>query len=479
MTAFYILIRKFRHRAENMLNINYSGSNEEAGTEVPAIAANASESATEPITPDEPSENPQVELDVDSEIESSDNADIEESKNEKTSEPEEAEEAEKSEIESEKPEESAESAELIPSADDFYERNKRSMKKEVMDEVKGYLTLGRDAIAEKESLEQVIDEFGGQEILNGYKPVHEFIAELPPQAETDDWLSYYGKANNVWETLTSQNEVAAISLAMQGTLALVENAPNSHETILAAMFRSELGKTEAKGENSQADINDYNISSSRILELLRLDALGFVPKDLSDYADDFAVKPETVKKTETSAQPEQTVRTDKSETKTATQPTPQSEAYAEFEKDFESAFGERIKPALQKVDWTGNEDLSFVVANAAENLVRKSENFKLISDHLKAGNAYKNGDKLAVPIKLNKARVDNSATLQAEQLVKRLLKGFQATQAVLPKTEPNPIETESNNEPATKPVVTPRESGKFLSSTDVAKKLQELNGFGG
>lgn len=262
---------------------------------------------------------------------------------------------------------------------------------------------------------------------------------------------------------------------------MIDNAPNSHETILAAIFSNDLkANTEAKGENSQDDIAAYNISPTRVLELLRLDALGFVPKDLTEYADDFEVKSDKTQKTDTSAQSDKAEKTVKTETKTETQPTPQSEAYAEFEKDFESSLSERIKPALQKVNWTGNEDLSFVVANAAENLVRKSENFKLISDHLRAGNAYKTGDKLAVPIKLNKSRVDNAATLQAEQLVKRLLKGLQATAAATntaaTKNEQQ-AENEVKEEPETKPAVR-RESGKFYSSTEVQSKLQELNGFG-
>lgn len=451
-----------------LIDTNYSGSSEDAETTVSATDE-STESANAPTADEDTSENPKVESEKDSANENAEENETDDTDPEKEKSSEEV--AEKPADESTEESDQNTAAETIPTPDDFYERNKRSMRKEVMDEVRGYLTLGREAIAEKESLETLVNDFGGEEILNGYRTVHEFIAELPPQSETDDWQGYYSQANNVWESLTAQNEVAAISLAMQGTLALIDNAPNSHETILAAIFSNDLkANTAAKGENSQDDIAAYDISPTRVLELLRLDALGFVPKDLTEYADDFEVKSDKTQKTDTSAQSDKTVKT---ETKTETQPTPQSEAYAEFEKDFESSLPERIKPALQKVKWDINEDLSFVVANAAENLVRKSENFKLISDHLRAGNAYKTGDKLAVPIKLNKSRVDNAATLQAEQLVKRLLKGLQATAAT--KTE-QPA-SEVKEEPEIKPAVR-RESGKFYSSTEVQSKLQELNGFG-
>lgn len=213
-------------RRKNMLiEINYSGSSEDAETTVSATDE-STESANALTAEEETSENPKVESEKDSANENAEENKTDDTDPEKEKSSEEVAEkgTETTDETVEKPaDESTEESdqntatETIPTPDDFYERNKRSMKKEVMDEVRGYLTLGREAIAEKESLETLVNDFGGEEILNGYRTVHEFIAELPPQSETDDWQGYYNQANNVWESLTAQNEVAAISLAMQGT----------------------------------------------------------------------------------------------------------------------------------------------------------------------------------------------------------------------------------------------------------------------
>jgi Histone chaperone involved in gene silencing len=406
-------------------------------------------------------------------------------------------EAAKSETETEDDADEPGFESAIPSKEQIFDTYKRSMSKPAMAEFQRVAEIARGIETELHETRNVIEEFGGTEVLAGYKPIHEFIAELPPSLESDNpeaWQNYYQRADSAWEALLNQNEKAAVTFAMQGAMSLVANVPESHGLMLSAILQNELARTEARGANSQADIDNYRISADRVADLIRLDALGFVPKDLSEYEDEFGVR-----EAQAAAKAGEPAAEDKPESQTNSEeepkegadkaPTPQKNpaqdantaSWAQFEKEFEESLPTRIGSALQKAQLNENNDLAFVIANAAENLVRKQGSFRSIQDYLRGGNPYRTEDgKIDLPVKLHKQKVDNAATIQAELLVKRLLSGLK-TSGVSRVASPPPTPVE---EPEQKPVQETQQreakttggGKKIYSSTEVEEGLRLLNG---
>lgn len=375
----------------------------------------------------------------------------------------------------------------IPTGEDFGKKHVREMKREVREEVERFLNEGRAAQIEAAELQRkvtetdsLINDFGGREILTEYRTVHEFLASLPPSGEdADAQIEYMTQADNVWETLTRQNETAAVQLAITGGLQFARHVPESRNTFLNAMYGDDLKlKTEAKGDNSQEDIDKYQIDSNRVLELLRLDALGFLPSDLEAYADDFGVRETAVQK-EPGENSKETDPSDQ-QSKTPTGDTPAvSNSLAEFEKEFEETLPNRIETALQKGNFQDNPAVKKLVTLAVETIVRRSDDFKTVTDHLKAGNKYKDGNTIALPIKLHTKKVQNSAALNAETLVKELLDSL----GNLPKAEPEektpvqkPMQPEHPREEYREPIRGADGGQRRYSSVEVSRKLSELNG---
>jgi hypothetical protein len=389
-----------------------------------------------------------------------------------------------------KPAEAAEVKEpTIPTGEEFREAHRREMPKKIAEAVGAFLDEGRAAQIRVNELEtqvsevnNLVNEFGGTEVLTEYKPLHEFLADIPPSFEdTDAALEYWGKADQVWETLTSQNDTAAVQLATVGGLQLINHVPQVHDTFLEAMFAEDLKlRTEALGDNDQEDIQNYEISRSRILDLIRLDALKFLPENVADFNDDFRLREgdAAAAAAATAGDGEKQPASDDSKTKTPNgdKPTAQAnDSLADFEREFEEVLPKKIETALQKGNFQDNENIKFLIANAAENIVRKSENYKTVSDYLKAGNTYKTDGKVSMPIKNQSSRIQNTIALAAEDLVLKLLNGYKLPAAPPAEEIPPTPPVQTDRAPISQPQ-NAASGEKRYSSEYVERRKAELNG---